>query len=344
MSDLEKSRLLVLQSINLMLNQCHQALEDTENLKIPNLSSEIENIVVPGMGGSAFTPDIVKSLFFEEIKLPYEILRSYHLPGYVNKRSLVILSSYSGTTEEVLNCAEEAVERGAKILVISCGGKLKELAKKYKWSGYFFEPNFNPSGQPRLGIGYMVCGHIGLLIKSGLINLKFSKVKNSLKNIKNLDLIRKEAKNLALKLKNKFVILVASSFLEGAVHGFANQLNESAKTHSTYHFIPELNHHRMEGLVFPKEFKKTGIFLFYLSALYDPKIAVRFKITKNVIEKNGFEVLTNIPVGEKKIAQCFETILFNSYVSYYLAELNEVDPIKIPWVDYFKEQLRKVEK
>lgn len=338
---LDKSN--VLQSIDLFPKQCLQAIEEAGRLDLPSLVGKIDNVVVPGMGGSAFAPEIVKTLFTQELKAPYEIVRNYHLPGYVNKRSLVIISSYSATTKEAISCGREAIAIGGPVFVICSHREQNELfllAQEKKLPGYIFKETYNPSLQPRLGGGYMVCGHLGLLIKTGLLNLTFEELENAVLESQNL--VNKErAKQLAKDLFGTFPILVASEFLEGAIHGFANQLNESSKTNSTYHFIPELNHHRMEGLEFPEEFKRIGIFVFYPSELYEKRVKERYGLTQEVIEKNGFRVLEFEPRGKDKITQTFETIIFNSYVSFYLAMLNEKDPGEVPWVDYFKKELEE---
>ncbi len=344
----------VLETVDLYLNQCLQALDDVQKLKLPSLEGKVDNIVVVGMGGSAWTPEISKSLFAEEIKLPYEIVREYHLPGYVTKRSLVIISSYSATTKEAISCGKEALKIGCKVLVICSHREKNELfilAERKNIPGYIFKEFNNPSLQPRLGGGYTVFGHAGLLIKTGFLDVDFSLLKNSVLEAKKTAKYRvtipfnqNRAKILAKRLYKKFPILVTSEFLQGAIHGFANQLNECSKTHSAYHFIPELNHHRMEGLEYPEDFKKYGVFVFYESDLFEPKNFIRYKITKQVIEKAGFKVLEFKAKGDNKISQCVDTILFNSYVSFYLAILLKVDPVKIPWVDYFKAQLKKLEK
>lgn len=342
---LDKSN--VLESIDSFPQQCLQALNEIEKLNIPSWENKVKNIVVCGMGGSAFAPEIIKTLFSQEIKLPYEIVRNYNLPFYVNENSLVIASSYSGNTAETLSCAQGALKRKAQVMVLTNNGQLADLLKKEELHGYVFVEKHNPCHQPRVGAGYMVCGHLGLLIKSNLVKTSFEEIKKAIKNTKNvyqmsLGFEKNLAKKMAFKIKDKFVFLVTSEFLEGAIHGFANQLNETAKTNSVYHYIPELNHHRMEGLKYPLEFKKMAVFLFYPSLFYDKRNQVRYQITKRVIEKNDYQTLEFKSQALDKISQTFETIIFNSYLSFYLAILNKVDPSKIPWVDYFKAELKKL--
>src|SRR4030042_4020219 len=154
----------VLASIDLFPKQCLQAINEVERLTLPFLKNKIDNIIVSGMGGSAFAPEIVKTLFAQEISFPYEIIRNYQLPFYAGKRSLVIISSYSATTKEAIACGQEAVDKGCYVFVICSHREQNELflfAKKKKLPGYIFKETYNPSLQPRLGSGYMVAGHAG---------------------------------------------------------------------------------------------------------------------------------------------------------------------------------------
>ena len=89
----------------------------------------VRNIVVAGMGGSPFPGLICKTWFSDELKLPFEIIRDYNLPEYVNKETLVIASSYSGNTEETLSALAQAKTKGAKIIILAAGGKLADIAK-----------------------------------------------------------------------------------------------------------------------------------------------------------------------------------------------------------------------
>jgi len=344
---LDKSN--VLGSISYFPKQCLQVLEDLEKAEIPNLKSKVENIVICGMGGSAFAAEICKSLFLDKIKKPLEIIRGYNLPNYVNRKTLVIAASYSGNTEETRSCAKEALKKKALLFVLSSNGKLKELAKQKKLPAYIFKDKLNPCKQPRVGAGYMIFGCLGLLVRSGLVNLEIDSLINQIKSLKHYKNYKQEikfnnnpAKKTAEKFHKKFIIPVGSQFLEGVIHGFANQLNETAKTNSAYHILPELNHHRMEGLKYPKNFKKLAVFIFYQSDLYHPRVQTRYKITKNVIKKNGLKTITFNLKGKNKIQQVLDTFIFNSYVSFYLGILHQEDPSKIPWVDYFKRELKRI--
>ena len=84
---------------------------------------------------------------------------------------------------------------------------------------------------------------------------------------------------------------------------------------------------------------KQAFFCFFESQLYHPRNAERLKITKDILRKNKINYLSYKLQGRTEFMQSFEMLLFGSYVSFYLAMLNNVDPAPIPWVDYFKTQL-----
>ena len=105
----------VLASTAMFPDQCQQAWEESQKVVFPDEYKKVKNIVVAGMGGSRFTPKTIGALYRNKIKVSYEICEDYTVPGYVNSDSLVILCSYSGTTEEVLAAGEDARKKGAKI-------------------------------------------------------------------------------------------------------------------------------------------------------------------------------------------------------------------------------------
>src|SRR3989344_6891447 len=120
----------VVKSINFFPKQIQDSYEESLKIKLPNEFKHIKNIVACGMGGSRFPHYIIKELFKEEIKVPYLINDDYNLPGFIDNNSLVILSSYSGTTEEILICGQKAYKKKAKMIAISAGGPLKDFINK----------------------------------------------------------------------------------------------------------------------------------------------------------------------------------------------------------------------
>jgi glucose/mannose-6-phosphate isomerase len=149
-----------------------------------------------------------------------------------------------------------------------------------------------------------------------------------------------DAKIIAEKIWGRIPIFVGAEHLAGNLHALRNQINECAKQFAAYLTLPELNHYAMEGLAFPAENKDNLIFIFFESKLYSNRIKTRLQLTKKVIARNKLPVFGFIFTGADKTAQAFEFLAFGSWVSFYLGMLNGVDPVKIPWVDWFKKELK----
>lgn len=321
-----------------LYNQCKQIWEFVKSCDIN--SSNVKNILICGMGGSAYGGHVVLSAFKDELKVPLVIINDYHLPEFVDSATLVIITSYSGTTEESISCLEEAKRKKAQTIVLTSGGLLKESTEKGYSQGVIFSPEHNPSGQPRLGTGYIVLGTIAILNKLGFLNITDEQVNNAVEFLNtDKENIIESAKELAQKIKGSVPLLIASGFLEGNIHIIRNQINETAKNFSEFAVVPELNHHLMEGLKNPENKKITA--LFFLSSLYSEIIQKRLTLTKDVVEKNGIEHFKYNVKGENKLTQVLNVLSFGAYFSFYLAILYDQDPSVIPWVDYFKDQLKK---
>jgi glucose/mannose-6-phosphate isomerase len=332
----------VLGSTGMFPDQCQQAWEESQKVVFPEEYKQVKNIVVCGMGGSRFTPKTIGALLRENITVPYEICEDYTVPGYVNGESLVILSSYSGTTEEVLSAGKDALVKGAKLAAIMRAGNNPTVP------GYFFDPKYNPCGQPRIGGGYLLLSHLGLLKALGFVMVKddiaaaiaFAKEIGK-KYVAETPEKDNPAKQLARFLKDKHPFIITAEFLKGFGNGFANQINETAKMISDYRYISELNHHLLEGLSHPDTIHQGAVFMFISSKLYSPPIQKRFLVTKDVVEKQHVATHVVELTAPTKLAQTLEAYTLSGFTTFYLGMLYDVDPVAIPWVDYFKAALAK---
>ncbi len=325
-------------STGMLADQCAYIWELAKTIEFPESFKSLENITLCGMGGSRYGGYIVKELFRDELKVPMLEYGDYHLPAYFNEKSLLILSSYSGGTEEPLSSAEEAVKKGSPIVGLTGGGKVLELSKTKNFPALVFDQKYNPSGQPRLGTGYMIFGVIAMLARLGLIQVSDEEVNQAISELKgNQETIKAQAKEIAQKLYGSIPIIFGAEFLQGNIHIMRNQFNETAKSFAAFSPLPELNHHLMEGLKNPPG-KKLYV-LFIDSALYSEKLQKRASITKDVVEKNNISYLSYKAEGPTKLSQMLNVLSSGGYVSLYLAFLYDQDPSVIPWVDYFKEQM-----
>ena len=338
----------MLSSIEVLHKQCQEAWDATYQIELPNEYKNINKIVLFGMGGSALGIDIVKNLFQNEIPAPIEIVNDYSIPACVDENTLAILSSYSGTTEETVEITKTILNKTKKIFVITTGGDLQQFAEKNDLPAYIFAPTFNPSNQPRMAVGYSVMGTLGLFSALELIKLDKIQVLEMVKYLEELNktigaeinIEENKIKELAETVHNKLPIFISSEFLLGSTHVLTNQVNENSKQFATRFPIPEMNHHLIEGLLQPQESLKNLIFLFIKSDFYNKRNQLRHNITKNIVEKNSIQTAELTLNGKNSFIQCFELLAIGSYLSFYLAILNNLDPSPIPNVDLLKKELQ----
>lgn len=338
-------------AIELLPDQIREVLTDARLIKIPSSYAKVTNVVVSGMGGSNIGARILKYALADELKLPLLIEAGYEVPKYVNKNTLFIVSSYSGNTEEPLKALKKAKKQGAKIVAITSASQKNKLAKlmlKNNIPGYIYKTENNPSGQPRLGLGYTMFGTAVIMAKAGLFNISVRKIEHIIASMEiwtrefrpTTPTKNNQAKKIALELEKKNPVLIAAEFLRGNAMALRNQMSENSKHLPTFLFLPDLNHFAMEGLAFPKNRQSKEIFLFLDSQFYHPRVQKRSLLTKQVVKKNNIAIASIALCGQSKLEQNFEMLLLGTWITYYLGMLHKVDPVKIPWVDWFKKQLK----
>ena len=336
----------VYDSVISLPKQAKQAWEEVMELDLPESYKEVSNIVFLGMGGSNLGFRIVKEVYVDQLALPAELVNGYRLPKSVDENTLVIVSSYSGNTEETLALANLALEKQAKLIALTTGGKLAELAKANQFPAYLIDPKHNKAGQPRLGLGYSVFSQIALFVKLGFIRVEqkeidiiFSQFEALLTQWQIEAVDNNQAKALAQKLVGKLPIWLGADHLAGNTRVAHNITNETPKVYSSYYVLPDLNHHLMEGLKNPPEVTKHLAVLAFDSNLYHARNQKRLEVTKLVVEKNSVDWYSYKPQAETKLGQACEVLLLSNFIVFYLSMLYKEDPCPIPWVNFFKENL-----
>lgn len=337
-------------AIALLPDQLTQVLQDINQLPKLKLNKTINKIVLNGMGGSNLGARLIASALTEQLTIPLIIEPGYTVPGYVDAQTLYIISTYSGSTEEPLSVIKQVQIQGGQLAVITAnqpGNHLVDLVKQNNWPAYLFNPQYNPSGQPRLGLGYAIFGLLGLLSSLNLFNFKIAEAEQLIAQLTKINqqwlpeqlTANNDAKQLAEQLKSRQIWLIGPACLTGNLHILRNQINETGKHLANYLTVPELNHYAMEGLSFPVSVPETvAILSFKLAGLSD-RLNKRLSLTDEVFEQNNLPVFHYRAQSTNQLGQALEILAFGSWLSYYLGLLNGVDPVKIPWVDLFKEKL-----
>lgn len=326
-------------SVNQLADQFKDGWSEAQKVSLPDEYKKIDRVIMSGMGGSLLGARVIDSVYGQNLKFPLILVNDYHLPSWVDEKTLVITASYSGSTEEILTNAREALAKNARLMVIAAGGELLQLAQNNHLPYYQIVPRFNPSNQPRMAIGYMVAAELALTVNAGLIGVNEAEIGQAAMAMKAVCTDSSAAEALAAKLADKQIILTAAEHLTGPVHVVKNQINENSKHLCFRHDLPELNHHLMEGLSWPKTNPQTIAFWLFDSPLYSSRMRRRLMLTKEVVEKNQISAEVWTAKAQTKLGQALELIQFGAFVAFYLSQLHELDPAPIPWVDYFKQKL-----
>lgn len=329
-----------------LAEQVRMAWHDTRTLRVPPSYRRARNVVVVGMGGSALGPEVLLHAWGKRIPVPVVIVRGYTLPSWVSRETLIVLSSFSGTTEEVLAVAEEAHRRKLKAVVMTTGGELAERAVQAKWPAYVYAPG-DLAKEPRFGMGFTMTGLLGILQAAGLTKAQdgdMRRLRSAMGDVLDTSAAdvptdENPAKTVAEALRGKPVLIFGAGHLVGNAHVFRNQLNETAKQFATYVALPEANHHLLEGFTFPKGFAKTTTAVMVRSSLYHERVQKRFDVTADMLERMGVQVVDYVAGGKDALEECGEVLQFTSFVAYYLGLLNGINAAKMPFVDELKKKL-----
>ena len=270
--------------------------------KISGRLPERNRFIVVGMGGSALASDILR---IWRPELDIKIHRDYGLPPISKndaKETLVILSSYSGNTEEVIDAFSVAKKQKLSRAVLAVGGKLLELAKKEKVP-YVQIPDTGI--QPRLALGYSFLGLLALVEDSR--GLQEASKLSSVLNPENLQILGKE---IAEKLKG-FLPVIYSSRRNGAIaYNWKIKFNETAKIPAFSNVLPEVNHNEMTGFDAEPSTKHLGNkikFIFLMDEEDGPRISRRFDVLKKIYEKEGFAVENLELKGQTRLEKIFNS-------------------------------------
>ncbi|MDA0208231.1 MAG: hypothetical protein O3B64_02375 [bacterium] len=332
--------------IERLSDQLLQAWEGMAQISLPKSYRDVENVVIVGMGGSALGAQLLWYGWLDQLSVPVEIVNNYTLPAHVGSKTLLVLSSYSGNTEEILEALKQARKTKAKLFVIASGGKLKSAAIRYKIPYYCFDPG-ELAPKPRLAVGFSLGAMTGLMSALGCVKLgkdakeEMLMAMEEVVSVSSMHVKEKKnpAKTVAAELHGRELLIVAADHLIGNAHVLRNQIHETAKQYAHFLTLPELNHHLLEGMSHPKLAIENMTVLMIRSELYHARTKKRFDITAGVFEEQGARVVEYDTGGPSNEAEVAEVLQWGSFLAYYMAMMNDLDPGEIPFVDRFKAEL-----
>lgn len=287
--------------------------------------------LVCGMGGSHLAADLLSIV---SPKTDIIIHSDYGLPNIPDLQDrLVILSSYSGNTEEVLEAYQSAKKRKLNMVVISVGGKLIEMAKQDNLP-YVQMPNTGI--QPRLALGFSI---LGLMKLMGLED----NIKEASKLVQKLDAakLEKQGKELAGRFKDYVPVIYSSARNRAIAYNWKIKLNETGKIPAFFNVMPEMNHNEMNGFDIQDSVRHLSD-KFYFIFLHDKedckKVQKRMEITEKLYADRGLKTEILELKGEV-LEKIFNSLMLADWVAVYIAEIYGLESEQVPMIEEFKKRI-----
>ncbi|MEA1959176.1 MAG: bifunctional phosphoglucose/phosphomannose isomerase [Chloroflexota bacterium] len=327
--------------------QCWQAWRSAINIPLPPEFSEVDKVVILGMGGSAIGGDLMRSLVHNNDKIQIIVQRDYHLPRMVDERTLVIASSYSGNTEETISAFSQAIDLPCRKFVITTGGRLSDMAAHNSVPLFSFGYN----AEPRAALGYSLFALLAFMQTIGFISAGALDIEETMgllesfakKLDREIPIDKNPGKQLALKLHEHLVVIYGAGILSRVADRWKAQINENSKAWAFAEYFPELNHNSVVGYKNPAWLAEKTFIVMLRSPDLHPHVLKRYDITGELLDQANVPHMTFDAKGKSPLSQIMSLIFFGDYVSYYLALLNEVDPSQVESIDYLKKKLSSLE-
>lgn len=318
-------------------NHLREALAIGRAAQLKPTSRKIENIVISGLGGSGIGGKIVSQIVADKAALPILCTSDYVLPAFVGPNTLVIISSYSGDTEETVAAMQEAVAKGAEIACVTSGGKIGAYAKEHGLN-HIIIPGGNP---PRSMFGYSSVQLFFVLRNYGIVDSSFEKeVEASIELIEgDIQNIRSQSKSIAEKIVSRIPILYSEASYEGLAIRWRQQINENSKMLCWHHVFPEMNHNELVGW--------TGgdnrVAVIIIRNQDDHKRSqIRMELCKKLMGEKCDTIIEAWSKGNSRIERTMYLNHLGDWLSIDLAEIRNEDAVAIPAIIFLKNELSKV--
>jgi len=303
------------------------------------------NIVVAGMGGSAISGELLKDWARDKITVPIEVSREYSLPAYASKNTLVLVTSYSGETEDSLSAFLDATKRKCMTVCSSSGGTLQEFAEKLRVPHLCV-----PAGMaPRATLPYLFMPLPILLAKIGLVSdvaPEFSATITALKRISaanspEVPLKNNFSKSIAADICGTVPVVYGFGFYRAVAQRLKTQFNENSKVPAKWEVFPELNHNEIVGWEDYGKLTKNFSAILLRDKAEPAEVRSRIETTKTLMQPAVSKTLEVWAQGEGTLAKMLSTICIGDFTSVYLAILRKIDPTPVKTIALLKEQMQR---
>ncbi len=311
--------------------------------------SSIQQVILSGMGGSAIGGELLAAYLLPACRIPVVVWRDYGLPAWANgPGTLVILSSHSGETEEVLSTFEAARQSTCRILAICTAGELERRALTANQPLWKFEH----AGQPRAAVGFSFGFLLAAFSRLGLAGQSPDEISAAVAGavqamqVQQADLAapipaaKNPAKREAGQMMGRWVNVVGSGILEPVARRWKTQMNELAKAGAGFEALPEADHNFLAGLLYPIDVQSHTLTVFLRSLSDHPRNQLRSDLTRHVLMVEGLNTDVYAAQTGSPLADMWTALHFGDYMAFYLAMLYGIDPTAVEALASFKAAMK----
>lgn len=306
--------------------------------------SGIRNAIVCGMGGSAIGGDIAREYLRDFLEIPVEVSRDYGLPGYAGTRSLVVVSSYSGNTEETVSSMREALGVGAVIVALSTGGEVKRIAQERGVPHLELPAGF----APREALAYSVLPLLFLLSFYSPGAPLEADLPEAISLLRELSPRladpgpENETYSLAAALQNSFPVIYSDAHHMGSVvTRWRSQLAENSEALASSHLLPEMNHNEIMGWRPGDLLPRRCHVIFLADRGARERVRRAWGFSRELIERSAGGVTEIRSEGKGLLSRMLSLIYKGDFVSLYHSFLRGIDPSPVERIDFLKDRLSR---
>ena len=299
---------------------------------------DIDHIVFAGMGGSGSIGDTISAILSKK-NIHVTNVKGYLLPKTVDSKTLVIATSVSGNTDEILTILKDVKKTNAKVAGFSSGG----LFEKYCKNNDLFFQKIPMIHSPRASFTNFLYAILNILepvlpIQKTDIQDSISSLNQTRKNIFSENLTDA---NKALKLAEfvqDVICIYSPGGLKSAAIRYKNCLQENSKKHATVEDVIESSHN---GIV---AWEKNSVVKPVIIQGKDDhaKTIERVNILEEFFKNKKIEYKMINSVKGNILSKITSLTYLLDYSTLYTAVLNNTDPTPVNSIDFIKKRLGKI--
>ncbi len=326
--------------------QFEEGIARARAFALPNAPQDLHEVVIFGTGGgSAASGQLIRSYLFGEANVPIHVVQGYNAPGFVDKNTIVIACSHSGKTEEINSAFEQAAAKGATLVALGAGGRLKETAARVG-AAYLDVPG---GMMPRVAIGYIFAPILVMLERWGICGDQTKALDESIAIMEKLGkqygpdspVAQNLAKQVTQAIAGKIPVIYGfSDHFDAVAWRMKNQLGENSKYMAFWNTIPHLHHDEAVGWdMQPELIGQLAFVLMRDKQGESEQMVKRWTATREILEERAGACVEVWSEGETLLARMTSLVVLADFVTCYMAIEKGVDPTPVAIIDLFKKKV-----